>query len=481
MRLHLWVRRFRCRNPNCAQKTFVEQFPDWLPAYARRTIRLTRVLRHVTFEVSAEAAHRLLKHFQIAASGDTLLRIIRQTPPASVGSPRVIGIDDWALKRGRRYGTLVVDLERHRVIDVLSERTSAMVADWLNRWKSVEIVARDRSTEYAAGIRAGAPQALQVADRWHLLLNLRQMLDRFVSALYPSLQQLPLCPEHATLLGQQRPAFRRTQSEQLATQRSREQRIAKYEQIRQLRQEGYTIAQIATKLGHHWETIRKYYESTSFPERKRRRPGRSILDFYLPYLERRQREGCENALQLWREIQQQGYPGSPRQVLKWLQLRRTAPAPSAPKSKQRRSTNPPQTQPSDLVPSAKQIAWLLVSDPNQLTVEAAVVLQHVQQNRELAVIYGLAQQFANMVKQRLADQLDPWLKDCETVSAVPVQNFALGLRQDYAAVRAALETPWSNGQTEGQVNRLKFIKRQMYGRANFDLLRLKVLYSSGFT
>jgi transposase len=479
VRLHLWVKRFCCLNTTCSQKTFVEQFPDWLPAYARRTTQLTDLLRRVAFEVRAETAHRLLKYFQIAASGDTLLRIIRQTRQVSTGFPRIIGVDDWALKKGRSYGTLVVDLEQHRPLDLLLERTSAVVAEWLQQHPGIEIVTRDRSTEYAAGIAAGAPHAMQVADRWHLLLNLRQMLDRFLSTIYSRLQQLPFNPEHLTLLSQQRSAFRRTRSEQIAAQTSRGKRVIKYEEIQQLRKAGYNISQIAALLGHHWETVRKYFESTSFPERKRRRPGRSKLDPYVPYLIQRQEEGCENALQLWRELQQQGYRGSPRQVLKWLHLRRTEPAPTTPapyRANQRRPASP-----TDLLPSSKQLAWLLVRAPDQLKTEEAALLEHICQDIQLSQLYSLAQQFVNMVKQRLADQLDLWLTACETFPAVQAQNFASGLRQDYAAVRAALETVWSNGQTEGQVNRLKCIKRQMYGRANFDLLRLKILYSSGFT
>lgn len=479
MRLHLQVKRFRCSNLACPRKTFVEQFPDWLPAYARRTTRLTEVLCQMAFEMSAEAARRVLKHFQIIASGDTLLRIIRQTPLPPIEAPQIVGVDDWALKKRVHYGTLLVDLQQHRVIDLLLERTSTVVSTWLKQHPSIEIVTRDRSTEYAAGITEGAPQALQVADRWHLLLNLRQMLDRFLSTIYPRLQQLLFAPQHLDLLSQQRAAFRRTQSEKIATQTSREKRLAKYAEIQQLRQAGYNISQIADQLGHHWETVRKYYDATSFPERKQRRPGHSILDPFVPYLQQRLEEGCENALQLWREIQQRGYPGSPRQVLKWMQLHRTSLAPTTPK-RYLHSVSP-RTPSANLLPSSKQIAWLLVREPDRLMPEENALIEHLQQDAEVAHVYDLAQQFVQMVKQRLVEQLDPWLERCEAVNAGPVRNFALSLRQDYGAVGAALETSWSNGQTEGQVNRLKCIKRQMYGRANFDLLRLKVLYTSGFT
>lgn len=173
----------------------------------------------------------------------------------------------------------------------------------------------------------------------------------------------------------------------------------------------------------------------------------------------RQDEGCENALQLWRELQQQGYGGSPRQVLKWLHLRRTEPAPTTPAPY--RDNKPHPASPTDLLPSSKQLAWLLVRNPDQLRTEDVTLLAHICQDLQLSQLYPLAQQFVHMVKQHLADQLDLWLDACEAFSAAQVQNFASGLRQDYAAVRAALETTWSNGQTEGQVNRLKCIKRCM--------------------
>ena len=169
VRLELTVRRFCCANKQCAQKTFVERFPGWLPTYARRTTRLTDVVRQIGFEVGGESGARFLKYLQIMASGDTVLRVVRQTASAVSDELRVIGVDDWAIKKGRSYGTIIVNLETHRVVELLPDRTAETVAQWLQDHPDVEIITRDRSTEYANGIREGAPQALQVADRWHLL------------------------------------------------------------------------------------------------------------------------------------------------------------------------------------------------------------------------------------------------------------------------------------------------------------------------
>lgn len=472
--LCLKVRRFRCRNLECQRKTFVERFPGWLAIHARRTERLTQRLRAVAFEVGGEAGKRIVRYFHIVTSGDTLIRIIRRTPCASVDPLQRIGIDDWALKKGRDYGTLIVDLDTHRVVDVLLERTAPVVRDWLQQRPQIQLITRDRSTEYAHGIQIGAPQATTVADRWHLLLNLRQMLQRWLTTLRPQLERLPVSPEVLLLLTARRGAFRRTQAEESAQQARQKQREVRYTAIQRLRQEGYKITQIACLLHLHPQTVRNNFYATSCPQVKHVQ-RKSILDPFLSYLEQRHAEGCENALMLWREIRQQGYPGTERQVLRWLHMRRTQPAPSTP---HRHQETLPTSQPIQRMhlPSVNEMAWILVQAPEQQSDRQHLLLQHFLQHQDVEPIYRLAQQFVQMVKQRLVAQLDPWLAAMATTSVVSFRHFALGIQGDYAAVRAALELTWSNGQTEGQVNRLKFIKRQMYGRANLDLLRLRVLY-----
>jgi transposase len=480
VRLTLQVRRFRCMNGGCGQQTCVEQFPEWLPAYARRTIRLTQVLREIAFQVGGEAGKHIVKRFKIVVSGDTMLRIIRQTNVVALQGAKVIGIDDWAIKRGRRYGTLVVDLERHRAIDVLPERTAKVVTDWLKQRPEVAIVARDRSTEYAAAIQAGAPQAIQVADRWHLLLNVREMVDRLVSVIFARLQQLPVAPEHAAVLRPKHRTFRRTHAELAHSEASRQRRVAQYEQIQRLRRDGFNMAQIVRLLNLHPKTVRTNFHATSFPERKQRPAKRSMLDPFVPYLERRVYEGCENALQLWREVKALGYPGTGRQIRRWMDLNPTRPAPNRPVRLHLTQTSAP-TPPSSQLPSAKVLSWLLVLDPDQCTPEQFAILQHILQVSQLSQAHLLVQHFVTMVRQHAVERLDPWLAACAQSSLSHLRNFALGVRQHYAAVRAALLLPFSNGQTQGQLNRLKFIKRQMYGRAHFDLLRLRVLWHSPST
>jgi transposase len=336
LRLFLKVKRFRCQNKQCKRRTFAEQMPSWLPAYARRTQSLTNLMRRFALEIGAETSHRLLKQLEIDVSGDTLLRILRRFEQSQVLKEhfKVIGVDDWAFKRGKTYGTIIVNLESHQVIDLLPDRSAETLAACLETHPNIEIVARDRSSEYSAGIRRAAPEAIQVADRWHLLLNLRQMLERYLTSIYAQLQTLPISEAYQQVLAQQRPAFRRTKTEQMASMRSREGRLALYEQIQQLRQSGASLAQITACLDSHPITITKYFYASSFPERKPRKPSKSILDPFIPYLEQRLLEGCENAQQLWREIRDQGYPGGNKQVRQWLQMKRTMVSPSTPHAHQ---------------------------------------------------------------------------------------------------------------------------------------------------
>lgn len=474
VRLVLAVKRFRCMNPVCIRKTFAEPLSNWLPAYARRTLSLTRLLYTIALEIGGEVAHRVATRLGIRVSADTLLRIMRQLGACVCANElRSIGVDDWALRRGRTYGTVIVNLETHRVVELLPDRTAETLAAWLRKYSTIERVTRDRSTDYSAGIGQGAPQAVQIADRWHLLLNLRQMLERYLTSIYPELRRLPIADELQTALSQGRSAFVRTHGERRTSAEKRNERLAFYEQVQAMRQQGWNIAQLAQKLARHPATIRKYYYATTFPERNPHRQGRSILDPFIPYLEQRFQDGCENAQQLWREIQLRGYPGTNRQVMKWLQLKRTHPAPTTPAAKR---LEPPVSHPRSAIPSSKQLAWFLVRDTANFSPTEQLLLAHLQQHAQLAAVYTLAQRFVHMVKKRAAPALDAWLTDSEQSGVYSLQTFALGLQQDISAIRAALETAWSNGQTEGQVTRLKLIKRQMYGRAKFDLLRLRVIH-----
>lgn len=481
VQLHLTVQRFRCLNQACARKTFAESLTGLALKHAQRTQRFTSASTALGMTLGGEAGTRTAQKLHLPVSSDTLLRLLRHTPLETQDKAlRVIGIDDWAFKRSASYGTLIVDLEQHRPVELLSDRTAETVAAWLKRHPEIQIVTRDRSTEYARGINIGAPQAQQVADRWHLLKNMTDLLERILAPLRSELSRLLTPPADPT-----EPIVRRiekrSKNERLLRKARRDKRIARYEQVRALAARGIKIKRIAQQLKMSRMTVRQFVKSDTYPERAPRFCKGRLTPFE-SHLRQRWIEGCRNALQLWREVCAKGYRGTRRQVTKWVCLRREEPKRYSHMS--RRATAPIVPSPTlsntngvvpVSVPSAKRLAWVVVKDPEKLAESENAMLRQLLQHPAVAKCHALGQQFTEMVRRKLPKKLAAWLKACRDSGLPEFASFADGLQNDLSAIRAALALEWSNGQLEGQVNRLKLIKRQMYGRANFDLLRIRVL------
>jgi len=267
VRVGLFVRRFYCRNPGCA----------------RRALRLAEAQGRVGAALGGEGGARLLSRLAMPASADTVLRLVRRLPLPEPEPARVVAVDDWTLRKGRTYGTIVVDLEHRRVLDLLPDRAAETLADWLRARPGVEIVARDRSTEYARAIALGAPTAVQVADRWHLLANMRQVLERWLAGAQARLRRL-LPPGSAASAdtrqrsGRRTGPFPRSAAEMRARAGRRERRIALYEEVRRRRAAAETLLAIGRAVGLAVNTVRKYAAAESFPVPERQRPWPSILD-----------------------------------------------------------------------------------------------------------------------------------------------------------------------------------------------------------
>ncbi|MCJ2063738.1 ISL3 family transposase [Methylobacterium sp. J-088] len=484
VRLRLTIRRFYCHHSGCRRLTFAERFPHLLRRYAHRTHRLTTAQARTGHVLGGQPAARLLSHLSMPSSATTVLRTIRALPLPSGPAPHIIGVDDWAKRKGRTYGTVVVDLERRRPIDLLPDRSAGTLAAWLRREAQIRVVARDRSTEYARGTAMGAPDALQVADRWHLLLNTWQMIERWLARVHPRLKQLP-SPAPTAASSRRTKAFPRAPAEALTRAAAFARWEILYDDVRRRCAAGHSLCRINRETGLARATVRKYAFAERFPRHGLRGPGSSILDPHLDHLKARLNKGCENAMQLWRELRDLGFSGTPKQVCRWLQERRARPV----KTTARQRPTSPSAAPSKAspLPSPKHLLWLLLQEPHALNVEAAATVTRVLQDDEAARVVDLTRQFCSLVRGRCdirharaetAAAFDHWLDKAKRCGTRVVESFADSLDQDRAAVHAALQSPWSGGQAEGQINRLKLLKRSMYGRAKLDLLRRRFLITA---
>ena len=491
MRLKIRVRRFFCDNSGCPKRTFAEQFPLLLAVRARQTQRLMSRLRWVAYEVSAESGQRLLEWLDIECTADRLLRLIRADNELEVKTPRVLGVDDWAKRKGHTYGTILVDLEKHKTIDLLPERSSESLSQWLAAHPGVEIISRDRGNDYIKGATDGAPQATQVADRWHLLVNLRDAVENLLhtkpACLLAAAQESgevesPIAMEQVIASVHVGPGLQEEVENEvsvpfsrvaLQTQVRRERKQERFDLVRTLHTEGLSVREIGQQLQLDRRTVRKYITAESCPFYPENVQRGSQLDPYRHYLQMRWNDGCHNASQLWREIREQGFSAARGVVAKWAAQERK----QLPKLEKDTTSSVPASPPRKVIPwSPRRMAWLLVKREEEMKEAEKETLERVKQaDVTVANVHRLVQVFQAMIREREAEKLRAWLAEVVETGVEALISFVNGIEQDYSAVFNALHLPWSNGQTEGQVNRLKFVKRQMFGRANFDLLRRRVL------
>jgi transposase len=477
VRLSLLVRRFRCWAPECPRRIFAERLASVVEPYARKTTRLHKILLLVGFALGGEGGARLLWRLGMRASPSTLLRYVRGSPSVVHPPPNAVGIDDWAFRRGHRYGTIVVDLQRHEVIDLLEDREAGSVSAWLKRHPEIRIVARDRSGAYAEAAAKGAPQAVQVADRWHLLKNATEVVQRFVernhAVLGKAAQRVMQTQRIDTSVAESPRSISMLSSrEERGSLERRQKRYARYREVMELHRQGISERGIARALSINRATVRKFIGAGTFPERAPHKRAGSILDPYIPYIHRRWAEGCDNAIQLWREIEALGYGGKVAMVRRYARRLRARLTGSTPEQRAAFLANAKTFK----APSVKRATWWLLGPTEDLDKEQrAFVEQLCRLCPQMDPVRELARGFRKIVSERRTEELDAWLDAAESSEVAEIENFARALRRDYEAVAAALEYEWSSGQVEGQINRLKLIKRQMYGRASFDLLRQRVL------
>jgi transposase len=410
----------------------------------------------------------------MSAGIDALLALVRKLVIPNATAPKILGVDDWAMRRGHTYGTVLVDLERGCIIDLLPDRTPESLAHWLRDHPGIEVISRDRADAYAEGIRQGAPDAIQVADRWHLLHNLAEALHKVFQQHHTVVEHSLTSPapiETAVTNGptevqsEPDPLLRDTPQLPSAADQRRQKRV---EAVQQLHGQGWSQLAIAAHLRLSNKTVRRYL-NTSLPLVPQRRTRRGLLEPYKAYLIERWNGGCHNAAQLWREIVLQGFGGRMTTVRNFaLQLRQSSGMPPRTRSAAGR---PLCGDPTKRPPTLRGLTWLVLRQPETLEDDEIEYLARVRAaSPEVQTAVELAHQFSQMVRQRQVEKLDRWLEAAIDSGINRLGQLATSLRRDGAAVRAALTLPWSNGPTEGHINRIKCVKRQMYGRAKLDLL-----------
>jgi transposase len=512
--LRLGVRKFACWTATCPRKVFAERLPDLVQPWARVSNRLLEELKALGLSASAEVSERLAPRLGMQIKAPTLLRYLRTIKDAPRADVTVLGIDDFAMRRGDKYGTILINVETGRPLDLLPDRTAEAVMPWLSMHPEIQVVSRDRASAFADAVSQVLPHATQVADRYHLVQNLREHLQQFLDrkrtclpfvedtvlkSTQTSLTEKASPPSDLTLGAVADPAPDMLPSEQpevptcaeadlssltYAERKkkiSRDKRVSRYEEVMAFHREDLGQRAIARELHMSRNTVQHYVSSPAFPERAegsaQRSKRKSKLDPYLLYLREQWDAGTHNSSQLFGEIKERGYTGCQSGLRKMLTEWRTELPPK------RRQGSPRKPRLFAVCGGQRRLSSRSASDlvilpPEKLTAKEQQHIEHIcQAGSDLRAVYLLSQEFVALLRERQAEALDSWLKQAKACHATELTSFVNGIRRDYAAVSAACSLPWSNGITEGHVNRLKFLKRQMFGRAHLDLLRVKVLHA----
>ena len=447
VRVVVLARRFYCKAVLCGRRVFTERFDaDVLAPWARRTARLDHIVHHLGLALGGRPAASFARRLMMPVSKDTLLRVVRRRGSPSFVPPTVSGIDDWAWRRNQRYGTLICDLERRRTIALLPDREPATAEAWLSGQPQIDLIARDRGGGYALAAAKALPGATQVADRWHLMENASRA---FLDAVRKSMRQIRTAIGAATISPSLLTSAERIQYEGYL--RREENNAA----VLGLAKDGLSIREIVRRTGQSRGLVRKILRgqrSDVFRSRE------SSLELYLPWLDARWAAGNRNGAALWRQLQGQGFRGSLRVVTEWATRRRQADKTDNALAR---------------APAARTIARLLTIGRDRLSKSETITVAAVEGGVPLLIeAREIIAGFQAMIRKRTRDAFDPWL---ERARSSLIASFANGILTDKAAVIAAITSPWSNGQTEGQITKLKLVKRQMYGRGKIDLLQARVI------
>jgi len=462
--LRLLVRKWICPEASCSRHIFAECFPELVQRYARMTDRLIKALQAVGAITNGADAAQIASSFGVHTTAKTIIRRVLQLPLPSEGSVHKVGIDEWAWKKGHRYGTILVDLEKRRVVQLLADRAVETSKAWLRKHPEIDLVSHDRGKIFREAATEGAPQAKQAVDRFHLQKNFAEALEKFFRK-----QERALKKATQRCTGKTRSAEETAVPEKVARERRarHRQRVSMHKRIWKLYRQGCHKEQIAQLVGVSSRRVYRALEQETPPPPRRRSRSSSIVDPYLSYLTSRWNQGCHNVTRLYEEIVAQGYTGTQRTLQMRLRPFRQKVARLVSK----------QTVIWDKPPSPRGVALMMVRPEQHRTREQTVYLEQlIQSNEPVAVVFKLAQDFGRLLRKREGQvRLEQWKDSVRASGIAELIAFVDGLADDGEAVANGCTLTWSNGMTEGFVNKVKWIKRSSYGQAGFPLLQRRVL------
>jgi len=460
----LRVRKWICPSPAGPQRIFAERFPDLVQRYGRMTERANQVLQSIGVTTNGADAARIVTSLGMPTSAKTIIRRVLRLPVPHENPVRTVGIDEWAWKKGHRYGTILVDLEAQRVAALLPDRSVETTKQWLSNHPEIQVVSRDRGKLFREAADEAAPQAQQVVDRFHLQQNFAEALEKFFRQKTRQLQKV--AQECAPKAGHIVQAAIPKKVKQERQERQR-RRVMLHKRVWKLDREGYRKEQIAERLGISSRSVYRVLEQEAAPPPRRRTRSSSVVDLYLSYLSKRWNEGCHTGAELYKEIVIQGYKGSLRTLERQLQAFR--PQRGQPVSKQ--------TVIFSKAPSARGAAFLTIRGAHHRTQEQAAFLEKLgQSDTTIEKVITLAQDFGQLLRQQEGlVRFSQWQAEVRASGVAELIAFVDGLADDAEAVANGCSMPWSNGMVEGFVNKIKAIKRSSYGQAGFPLLQRRVL------
>lgn len=492
--IEIRVRKFFCQNADCQRRIFTERIPDVMKPWARRTGRLSQQLYEIALRLGGAAGAKLSRKLCCGASRNTLLRLLMKQPLPSYPIPKTLGVDDFAFRKRQTYGTILVDLDQRRPIALLNGRDAKSLGEWLSRHPGIEILSRDRSSVYKSGMSQGAPTAIQVADRFHLIQNLAEVLEQVFRSQISELRRIT-----STSTDRKDGEERESSSSEVEPLRVIEplptllenlaipmethyqHRRALHHIVWQLFEQGWSTAAIAQYVGMSIRTVQRDINKPQPAEAQRRSDyGKNLVSPYRNYILQRCVPG-RRCVGLLKDLRAQGYKGSERTLSRYLN-RLAKGEPKQEKTLQSLPALPRMSapQPAPWCPplSANRATWLVLSKAGLRTSEEKQWYEALQLAPQFAPAIELAQSFVRLIRERQPKQFEAWLEQALQSKIAAFINFATGLKEDFEAVQAAMELSVSNGQVEGQINRLKLLKRQMYGRAGTDLLMRRFLLAS---